>query len=245
MYNSIDLTLPEKEIFAIGDGILFWHYNKWQPMYGCCKVLEITKNGNKTQITVASKENIVICNIVENRVCWYPNFNEDNIQLLENLHIDASQKLSRTRSKWNGRKLCISHSRSYLPHDLQFNIEKYDQNSNSRIPKMCCVQNTLYSIDAAPFLSSQSLTDLENISTNFEWHFPPSYIQWTCQITGRNFEKDFPKEYKFLKKNEFKLDFRPSILASTTIFDFSSSDNEIINDDDIELDSDFFSSTSI
>ncbi len=253
VYESLDQSAIRNQ-FQVGDGVMFWHFNKWQPMYGCCKILSIRQATEETIIVIGSKDNIDICELNENRVCWYPNFTNNNIQLLQNLHIDSSQKLSREHSKWNGRKLCISHSRSYFPHDMHTNTQFINSNSNStsnfNTKTICCNRETLYSIDASPFLSSQSLTDLENVSADLAWHFPPAYIKWTCELTNRNFAKDFPKQNRFLSNSAFKLDFGPKRDENVIEMNEDSNDDDdeeeeettILTGDSKVCDSDFFCS---
>ncbi len=222
IYQSINNVLSVKNKFQIDDGVLFWHFNRWQPMYGCCKILNIslqTINSHETKLfTIGTKDNVEICQVEENRICWYPNWSNDNIVLLQNVHIDASQKLNVQNKKWDGHSLCLCHSRNYIPNK---NILQH-QNSKTKAKSLCLHQNVLYSIDGNPFLCSQTLTDLQTESTNLDWDYPPKYVKWICEKLGRDFEIDYPKKYEFLRATEKAFDFRPQL--STNVIELEDSD---------------------
>ncbi len=84
-YQSI-VKFKKRVKFSIGDGVLFWAYNKWQPSWGCCQILKIQKNN---LISIGSKEGIEICCITENRICWFQNCTPDNIQECANIQLDT------------------------------------------------------------------------------------------------------------------------------------------------------------
>ncbi len=235
IYNSINDVLSTKNKFQVNDGVLFWHFNRWQPMYGCCKILSIrsVSNSNATKLfTIGTKNNIPICEIKENRLCWYPNWTNDNIVLLQNVHIDASQKLNVENKKWDGHSLCLSHSRCYIP----FPNQQYHrgQNSKTKGKRLCSNRNVLYSINGNPFLSSQTLTNLENQSVNFDWNYPPKYVKWMCEKIGRDFEIDYPKKFEFLRATEKAFDYRPQLSTNIEDIENISENDENKNENDTE-----------
>ncbi len=119
LYSSLEL-FSKRDNFSVGDGVLFWAFNKWQPISGCCKIMAIEPDSERAGsylISIGSRDDFLICKIKECRVCWFPNWTSDNLLNFECVELDSSMKFADDVHKWHGQRLCSKHSRSYIPHD--------------------------------------------------------------------------------------------------------------------------------
>ncbi len=77
-----------------------------------------------------------------------------------------------------------------------------------------CIKDVFYDIGGRPFLSTQTLTDIEkkneskeNIKGSLSF-CPPGFTKWLCKISNINFETNYPNEFKYLNETVDIEEFR-------------------------------------
>ncbi len=226
MYSSLEL-FAKRDNFSIGDGVIFWAFNKWQPISGCCKIIAIDQDPERTDyslISIGSRDDILICTIKECRVCWFPNWTSSNVLKFECIELDSSLRFNEDLHKWDGQRLCVKHSRNYIP----FSSSSKPQKSKYALP--FCAQDALYDIGGRQFLSSQTLSQIVSRAavTSDQWLYPASFIKWSCEISGIDFKSQYPAEYEHLLLTPYYEEARAVIFNKARGIDGEDSDMEDI-----------------
>ncbi len=226
MYSSLE-GFARRDKFSVGDGVMFWAFNKWQPISGCCKIIAIEPDSERSDfamISIGSRDEHLICKIKECRVCWFPNWTSSNVLNFDCVELDSSLKFANDLHKWDGQRLCSKHSRNYVPHDTTA------KPTNSKFELPFCGQDALFDIGGRPFLSSQTLSQIVDRGSveKESWLFPARFIKWNCEISGVDFKSQFPAEYEHLLLTPDFEDCRAVNLSNRAADDAEDSDMEEI-----------------